>query len=235
LPETLEYCVPQPLLKGSGSSWDFQASEALKNELKDAIHDHFRYWKAGQLDKSKIPQYYILAGAGEGKSRTAQELQNLLIECTNDNVVLQDQLRSALVFNLSFENGTKLLQGIEKISSHAIGNRMLFQLLKKHNETWDDFSNQYIVTPTDVLHRVAKHRNQELKDLNVIIILDGIQEAMNDSGDGKDKDFFFTIASTHLVFFHFPVHSLLPVVQLPLAYPFKFSMSVQHKGEFISQ
>lgn len=191
MPETLEYRDSQPLLRGSGSSWDFQASEALINELKDAIRDHFEFWEIGQFDKSKIPQYFILAGAGEGKSRTAQELQNLLIECTNDNVVLQNRLRSALVFNLSFENGTKLLRGVEKTSSHAIGNRMLFQLLKKRNETWDDFSNQYSVTPADVLRRVANHLNREFNDLNVIVILDGIQEAMNDPGDGKDKDSFF--------------------------------------------
>jgi hypothetical protein len=120
LPETLEYRDPQPLLKGSGSSWDFQVSEALKNELKDAIRDHFKFWKAGQLEKTKIPQYFILAGAGEGKSRTAQELPKLLLKCTNDDVDLQNRLKSALVFNLSFENGTKLLRGEEIDSSHAI-------------------------------------------------------------------------------------------------------------------
>ena len=163
MPEKLEFRNPEPLLKTSGSSWDFQASNVLKETLK-IVHDHYKQWKDCNLDKTTIPEYFILAGAGEGKSRTAQELQNLLIECTNDNVVLQDRLRSALVFNLSFENGTKLLRG-EEIDS-AIGNRMLFQLLKKRNETWDDFSNQYSVTPADVLRRVANHLNREFNDLN---------------------------------------------------------------------
>ncbi|CAG8456874.1 1471_t:CDS:2 [Acaulospora colombiana] len=104
---------------GNGSSWDFQASEALKQEFKDAIRDHFKFWKAGQLDKTRIPQYFILAGAGEGKSRTAQELQKLLIECTND-ADLQNRLRSTLVFNLTFENGTKLSREVETNSDYAI-------------------------------------------------------------------------------------------------------------------
>ncbi|RHZ89391.1 hypothetical protein Glove_15g40 [Diversispora epigaea] len=191
LPETLEYRDPQPLLKGSGSSWDFQASEALKQKLKNAIRDHFKFWKAGQREKTTIPQYFILAGAGEGKSRTAQELPKLLIECTNDDVDLQNRLRSDLVFNLSLENGTILLRKVENNSSYAIGNRMLFQLLQQPGESWDNYMDRYNVNPADVLRRVAKHRNQELNDLNVIVILDGIQVAMKKAMDGTDKRFFF--------------------------------------------
>ncbi|CAB4375764.1 unnamed protein product [Rhizophagus irregularis] len=54
----------------------------------------------------------------------AQELPKLLIKCTNDTD-LQDRLESALVFNLSFENETKLLRMVETNSSSAISNRML--------------------------------------------------------------------------------------------------------------
>ncbi|CAG8671468.1 4651_t:CDS:2, partial [Acaulospora morrowiae] len=169
LPETLKYRDPQPLLKGSG-------------------------WKR---DKTTIPQYFFLAGAGEGKSRTAQELPKLLIECTND-VDLENRLRSALVFNLSFENGTKLLWSDEKSASNAIGNRMLFQLLQQPGECWDTYVNQYYVTPAGVLSRVAKHRNQEYNDLNVIIILDGLQAAIKEDMNGTDKNYFFTIVSLHL-------------------------------------
>ncbi|CAG8601927.1 6732_t:CDS:2 [Acaulospora morrowiae] len=165
-------------------------SEALKQELKIAIQDHFEYWKAGLRDKTTIPQYFILAGAGEGKSRTAQELPKLLIECTND-VDLQNRLKSALVFNLSFENGTKLIRVLETDSSHAIGNRMLFQLLRQPGEVWEDYKGRYNVNPVDVLRRVAKYRNQELNDLNVIVILDGIHIAMKKSMDGTDKESFF--------------------------------------------
>jgi hypothetical protein len=56
LSETLEYRDPQPLLKGSGSLWDFQALDALKEKLKVEIHEYFKCWKAGQLEKTKIPQ-----------------------------------------------------------------------------------------------------------------------------------------------------------------------------------
>ncbi|CAG8448871.1 8972_t:CDS:2 [Acaulospora morrowiae] len=190
LPKTLKYRDPQSLLKGGGSSWDFQASEALKQELKHAIHNHFKFWKAGKCEKTTIPQYFILAGAGEGKSRTAQELPKLLIECTND-IDLKNRLRSALVFNLSFENETKLFREVETNSSYAIGNRMLFQLLQQPGESWDSYMNRYKVTPAEVLSRVAKHRNQKLNDLNVIVILDGIQVAMKKAMDGTDQGFLF--------------------------------------------
>ncbi|CAG8438877.1 10974_t:CDS:2 [Acaulospora colombiana] len=187
LPETLKYRDPQPLAKGSGSSWDFQASETLKQILKNAIRDHFKFWKAGQLDKIKIPQYFILAGAGEGKSRTAQELPNLLIEYTNDDINLQNRLKSAFVFNISFENGTKLT-GMEKSNRiNAIGNRMLFQLLQQPGESWNVFNNRYDATPEDVLHRIAKNYNQKFTDLNVIIILDGLQMALDKFDDGNDR------------------------------------------------
>src|SRR6266542_818619 len=137
IPEKLEFRNPQPLLKTSGSSWDFQTSNVLKETLKELIRDHYKYWKAKYLDKSKIPQYFILAGAGEGKSRTAQELPKLLIESTvsDNDVDLRNRLKSALVFNLSFENGTKLFREEEVKSSYAIGNRMLFQLLKQPNDS----------------------------------------------------------------------------------------------------
>jgi hypothetical protein len=66
---------------------------------------------------------------------------------------------------------------------------MLFQLLP--GESWNEFKNRYDIAPEDVLRRVAKHRNQELNNLNVIVILDGIQVAMKRSTDGKDKSSFF--------------------------------------------
>ncbi|CAG8723628.1 13130_t:CDS:2, partial [Funneliformis mosseae] len=95
-------------------------SIALREKLKEAIHDHYKFWKARQREKTKIPEYFILAGAGEGKSRTAQELPRLLIECTDSDADLQNCLKDALVFNLSFKNGTKLIWGDEIMSSKAI-------------------------------------------------------------------------------------------------------------------
>ncbi|CAG8698485.1 18761_t:CDS:2, partial [Acaulospora morrowiae] len=135
---------------GSGSFWDFQASKALKQELRDAIRDHFKYWKAGKRNKTTISQYFILAGAGEGKSRTAQELPKLLMECTNN-------------------------------------------LLQQPGKVWLGFKqkNQYNEPPDDVLCRIAKHRNQEYNELNVIIILDGLQAAINENMDRTDKKSFF--------------------------------------------
>ena len=79
LPEKLEYRNPHRLLRSSGSSWDYQDSDVLKQTLKDAVNDHFKYWKAGQLDKV----------------HSSRSRRRKISHCTRI---------AALVFNLSFEN-----------------------------------------------------------------------------------------------------------------------------------
>ena len=64
---------------------------------------------------------------------------------------------------------------------------MIFQLLKKPDDTWEDFTNKYDITATEVLRRIAKHRDQKFSELNVI----------NNSDDGKNKrSFFYDCIST---------------------------------------
>jgi len=60
-------------------------------------------------------------------------LQKLLIESIADdnNINLQNCLKSAFVFNLSFENKIKLLQKKEDIILYAIDIQMLFKLMKQ--------------------------------------------------------------------------------------------------------
>ncbi|CAI2185789.1 12928_t:CDS:2, partial [Funneliformis geosporum] len=123
---------------------------------RNEISMSFSYLKAQKLPEKlefcdSHPLLMGSARAGEGKFRIAQELPKLLIECTNDDVDLQNRLKSAL----------------------------------------NDFKNQYEVTPEKVLRHIARHRNQEFDDLKVIIILDGLQVAMNDSDDDKNKESFF--------------------------------------------
>ncbi len=60
-------------------------------------------------------------------------MQKLLIESIADdnNINLQNCLKSAFVFNLSFENKIKLLQKKEDIILYAIDIQMLFKLMKQ--------------------------------------------------------------------------------------------------------
>ncbi|CAG8551668.1 12974_t:CDS:2 [Funneliformis caledonium] len=132
------------------------------------------FGKLDNVKKTKIPEYFILAG-------TAQELPRLLIECA-------DSLKDALVFNLSFENGTKLIRGDEIMSSKAICNRIFFQLLKQPNDSWNDFKNRYNVTLEDVLRRIAKYRTQEVKDLNMTLEVMDALEALGETVVDKDID-----------------------------------------------
>ncbi|CAG8483219.1 9293_t:CDS:2 [Funneliformis caledonium] len=145
---------------------DFKESEM---KLQKLFIEYFQVeldnQKARQCEKTKIPEYLILAEAGEGKSYTAQECLRLLIKYTNSNADLQNCLIDVFIFNLSFEDGTKLIWEDEIMSF-------------KNN-----FKNQYDVIPEYVLCRIAKYRTQEIKDLNVIIILDGHGRALEALGE----------------------------------------------------
>ncbi|CAG8702519.1 13720_t:CDS:2, partial [Funneliformis mosseae] len=121
-----------------------KASIALRKKLKEAIYDHYKFWKAGQPLKMLLYLIYRL---------------------------IRDQTNS---WRRDYE-------------SKAICNRIFFQLLKQPNDSWNGFKIRYNVTLEDVLRRIAKYRTQEVKDLNVIIILDGLQVAMDDTKDGKNK------------------------------------------------
>src|SRR5205085_325748 len=115
---------------------------------------YYHTYKTTKLDKSNTPLYFMASGAGRGKSRNATELSNLLCSLFVNNQELKECLDNALIFNLSFENGTKIDPRVERSASSAISKRMLFQLMESKN--WLDIRDKYKdFTPGDVLQRIA--------------------------------------------------------------------------------
>ncbi|CAG8500373.1 5433_t:CDS:1 [Paraglomus brasilianum] len=114
----------------------------------------------------------MASGAGSGKSCNATELPNVLHHLFDDNPELKKCIDNALVFNLSFENGTKIDPNIEKNAKNAIG-RHMFHQLKYHD--WSTICDKYRdISPLDVLQEISKKKNVQLEDLTVIIIIDGL-------------------------------------------------------------
>nr|CAG8464230.1 247_t:CDS:1 [Entrophospora candida] len=140
----------------------------------------------------------MASSAGRGKSRNATELSKILCSLFVDDQKLQElkeRLDNAMVFNLSFENGTAIDLNVEKSASNAIGKRMLFQLMESEN--WLEVRDKYKeIAPIDVLQRISK--GMKFNDLTVIIIIDGLQMAMITPNDGKDKSSLFYSCMTEL-------------------------------------
>ncbi|CAJ0626394.1 9182_t:CDS:2 [Entrophospora sp. SA101] len=129
--DELEYLPPEPLLRTSGYSWDYQKSDDLRELLRTTITEYYKICIKQQLDKSTTPLFFMIAGAGEGKSRNANELPNILHEEFASHKELKKRFENALIFNISLENDTKIDLLEEHSAVTAIAKRMLFQLEKR--------------------------------------------------------------------------------------------------------
>ena len=173
--------------------WEYQRSECLDKMLKEAIRCHYQNFKDGIIDKSCMPMYLFLSGAGTGKSRSAAEFSRTAVNCLDDgeDEELRERLRNAWVFHTTFENGTSLRQH-EQEGFHAVGIRMLYQLLR---EDFGAIMDKYRAPdPEVVLKLVAKGANKVLKDVTVILVVDGLQ-ALEGDGHNKDSPIYRTLAT----------------------------------------
>ncbi|RGB31505.1 hypothetical protein C1646_763981 [Rhizophagus diaphanus] len=131
---------PTPLLYTDGFSWDYQESHKLEEELRRV--------QRNRRDKTNTPIFFMVTGAGCGKSRNATEIPNILRKIFVNDLELRSRLEDALTFAITFENGTKINLSTET----SISKRMLYQLQDQllWNEIRDDTQ---ILSITDVLKR----------------------------------------------------------------------------------
>jgi hypothetical protein len=229
LPEELEYLSPEPLLKTSGSTWDFQASDDLKEPLRTTVTRYYEDYLERRLEKSTTPLFFMIAGAGEGKSRSANELPSILREEFASHAELKSRFKNALVFNISFENGTKLDPLQEDSAESAISKRMLFQL-NKYRGGWMEARRTYPdISPDHVLSKIAKHRKVQPKSLTVIIVIDGMQAAIRNENDGRDKSSLFYSCMTVLNNFATSGPFVIACCTATLSRPFHVFVSSSHQ------
>lgn len=109
-------------------------SPGLIETLRTQVQSHFDSYTKHHIDKTTIPLYLFLSGAGTGKSRNAAELHQTAYKCFSGhyfqrNEKLANLILGSFVFHVSFENGTSILPS-EKDPLLAIGSRMFLQLIQ---------------------------------------------------------------------------------------------------------
>src|SRR5436190_4122063 len=97
----LPYVKPLPLLRTSGADWEYQPDPSLKQMLRMEIKEHYKQFLLGNIDKTYIPTYFFLSGAGTGKSRNASEFYKTAISClsANEDEELLARIKDAYVFH----------------------------------------------------------------------------------------------------------------------------------------
>lgn len=157
------------------------------------VQRHFSNYMDDHIDKTTIPLYLFLSGAGTGKSRNAAELDKTIHSCFDGtyfdkNEQLASQLRTSFVFHVSFENGTSL-RIYEDDPWKAIGTRMLLQALQvdgppEKRITVDDvLSRWYQPTPDEIIKLVPRDGPSALERRTIYLIVDGLHNINNVFGE----------------------------------------------------
>lgn len=174
--------MPGVLVDSPGSAWDYQASPDLIEVLRKEIQRHYYYYALErQVNKTTMPLYLFLSGAGTGKSRNATELHETALKCfdgtyhRHQNEQLAGRLRNPMVFHVSLENGTSLRP--EEDPWRAIGGRMLLQLLQEdraqHLDIESIISEWHPPTPCELIKLVASS-SSPLQQRTIFLIVDGL-------------------------------------------------------------
>ncbi|CAI2182777.1 11195_t:CDS:2, partial [Funneliformis geosporum] len=181
---------PTPLLYTDGLSWDYQESPKLEEELREHVQNLYSVFKENKRDKSNTPIFFMVSGAGCGKSRNATEIPKILRRIFVNDFELRSRLEDALIFAITFENGTKINLSIETNANVAIAKRMLYQL--QDQLLWSQIRDDpQTVSIPDILMRCTEQKNVALKELTVILTVDGLQTALINENDGTDKRSLF--------------------------------------------
>jgi hypothetical protein len=187
----IKYTPPHSLVGTSGKNWAFQPHPDLYETLATNVLGHYAYYKSNHIDKTYIPAYFYLGGAGTGKSRHASEFASSVqkaITLHTQHPLYHDlarRLENPFVFYVSFENGTPLTVEEKSNPWGAIGVRMLQQLL---GEPIEDIRSRYVAEPSTIFRLVAAAANIDLyDDLTGILVVDGIQKVITEDGGGRNK------------------------------------------------
>ena len=209
----IKYEPPNPLVSTKGAGWVYQPHPDLYETLATNVLEHYTNYKSDNVDKTYIPAYFFMGGAGTGKSRHASEFASSVQEAirldaerhaerhaelhTNDDhcdlcdlYELSQRLKKKIfVFHVSFENGTSLTPEEKSNPWNAIGTRMLHQLL---GTPISHIRDKYIADPVTIFELVAAKENVDLyDDFTGILVVDGIHRALEGDDDGKNKNSTF--------------------------------------------
>ncbi|CAG8617382.1 8244_t:CDS:1 [Ambispora gerdemannii] len=221
---------PEPLLYTSGANWEYQPHPSLKHILRRELKNHYTNFFSGYFDKMMIPLYLFLSGAGTGKSRNANEFHQTAITCLSEpeDTELLTKIKEAWVFHVSYENGTTL-RSEESSPYLAVGTRMLLQLLKEKMGLYKIIQTYEPADPEDVMTLVAKYHNRDLKDITVILVVDGMQQLMDNKDDGLKSDSRFYQTLSSIADFAFKGIFVIPVCTSTITGPVEGTLKYSHR------
>ncbi|EEY60758.1 crinkler (CRN) domain-containing protein [Phytophthora infestans T30-4] len=204
----LEWKEPSRLCRSSGDHWTFQGASEIATDLAGPLLQHYQAWQDGNQDKQNHALDVVVGGPGTGKSRTIDEMKNLLCKAAeqSENQDLVKRMTNAYVFSLAFGGRTGTTGKL--IDSHSpevdICFRMLYQLLKE-NESWMEFvfrlmksSSSICLSICAVIRMLAKlEQIDNVRDMTVVLCVEGIHKLENDGTYGCD---FYRVLSCVIMF-----------------------------------
>ncbi|CAI2190318.1 6574_t:CDS:2 [Funneliformis geosporum] len=142
-PNGLRFIKLKLLLYCTSSEWTYQPARTLYEKLRDKLKEHYKNFFQANIDKTYIPIYLFLSGAGTGKSRNAEEFYRTAIAClsavlswdilghivgtanawdignghhclsVDEDLELRKKIEDAFVFSVGFKNENSLRCGVE--------------------------------------------------------------------------------------------------------------------------
>eukprot|EP01097_Dermamoeba_algensis_P006256 TRINITY_DN3918_c0_g2_i3.p1 TRINITY_DN3918_c0_g2~~TRINITY_DN3918_c0_g2_i3.p1 ORF type:complete len:660 (-),score=124.04 TRINITY_DN3918_c0_g2_i3:436-2334(-) len=192
--EILKYTSPYPLLSTSGICWDYQSWQVNEEAFQSSLPVYYNAYLNKKKEKANTPLYLLGGGVGTGKSRLLSEFPTLSCRAMqSDYPAIAERLRTAITFNISFENGTAYAQdGEPKDPSDIIGLRMLYQLVREdlpNRIGFGEFRKNPAshMGPQEVLSQLASKIGIPLEKMTVFLMIDGLQKLMINDTDGLDK------------------------------------------------
>ncbi|PKC54715.1 hypothetical protein RhiirA1_505747 [Rhizophagus irregularis] len=228
---------PTQLLHTGGCSWDYQESSELEQELRKEVRGLYNVFKENKREKTNTPIFFMTSGAGCGKSRNATELPKILCKIFKDDPELEPRFQEALIINISFENDTRINMKEERNANDVIAKRMLYQLQNQDLDWVDIRDDKQSLSIISILKRCAKEKKVAIKELTVILIVDGLQTALINPDDGMKKDSLFYSLMTEISLLVINKQSPLIIAccTATLARPFHEIVQVSHQKRVFLQ
>ncbi|PKY50673.1 hypothetical protein RhiirA4_546098 [Rhizophagus irregularis] len=155
------------------------------NKKKDTLGindpDFMTLWKSIFLSLPLVDEnIYIIVQV------PAAEIPRILREKFADDLDLGPRLKDDYIYN-HLGNGTKMNLRYEPNVNVAIAKRMFYQC-QDSNLTWNEVRDLMpSFTITEILKKCAKYKRMSFKDMTVILIIDGMQNALINDNNGRDK------------------------------------------------
>ncbi|EXX77845.1 hypothetical protein RirG_020140 [Rhizophagus irregularis DAOM 197198w] len=228
---------PTQLLHTGGCSWDYQESSELEQELRKEVRGLYNVFKENKREKTNTPIFFMTSGAGCGKSRNATELPKILRKIFKDDPELEPRFQEALIINISFENGTRINTKEECNANDVIAKRMLYQLQNQGLHWVNIRDDKQPLSTINILERCAKEKKVAIKELTVILVVDGLQTALINPDDGMKKDSLFYSLMTEISVLVINKQSPLIIAccTATLARPFHEVVQVSHQKRVFLQ